>query len=107
MAVIEGVQPHPGAVRTLAANAALVLSRDDKVVRLSSTDAATKVATMTATQAGHQVTVYLVTRSSTGSYTLAVAGSLTITLDATSEGAVIAYDGSAWQVCGLMGSTVA
>jgi hypothetical protein len=102
MATIEGVQPRPGAVRVLAANAAAALARDDTVVSLSSSDASAKAATMTATQAGHTVTVVLRARSSTGSYTLAVASG-TITLDAAGEGAIVAYDGSAWHLAALTG----
>jgi hypothetical protein len=102
MAIIEGVQPRPGAVRVLAANAAAVLARDDGVVSLSSTDAATKTVTMTATQAGHVVVVALRAWSSTGAYTLAVSGG-TITLNAVGEGAIVAYDGSAWQLAALTG----
>jgi hypothetical protein len=102
MGFIEGVTPRPGAVRVLAANAAVTLSRDDGVVSLSSTDATARQVTMTATQAGHQVVVALRTRSSTGSYTLAVSGG-TITLDAAGEGAIVAYDGTAWQLAALTG----
>ncbi len=107
MGFIEGVQPRPGAVRVLTANATATLDRADGVVSLSSSDAATKTVAMTATQAGHTVTVCLRSRSSTGSYTLAVSGG-TITLDATGEGCVVAYDGSAWQLAALTGgATVA
>jgi hypothetical protein len=102
MAIIEGVQARPGAVRVLAANAAATLARDDGMVSLSSTDATSRQVTMTATQAGHQVTVALRARSSTGSYTLAVSGG-TITLDAVGEGCIVAYDGSAWQFAALTG----
>ncbi|WP_433225595.1 hypothetical protein [Actinomadura formosensis] len=102
MGAIEGANPRPGAVRTVAANGALTLARDDRVVGLSSTDAATKAATMTATQAGHVVYVCLRSLSSTGKYTLAVSGG-TVTLDAAGEGCVIAYDGSAWQLAALTG----
>lgn len=102
MAITEGVQPRPGVVRVLAANAAPVLARDDSVVSLSSTDATARAVTMTATQAGHLVVVALRVRSSTGSYTLAVSSG-TITLDAVGEGAMVAYDGSAWQLAALTG----
>jgi len=102
VAIIEGVNPRPGLVRVLAANAAPVLARDDAVVSLSSTDATTRAVTMTATQAGHMVAVCLRVRSSTGVYTVAVSGG-TITLDAAGEGCVVAYDGSAWQMAGLTG----
>jgi hypothetical protein len=102
MAIIEGVQARPGAVRTLAANAAAVLARDDSVLSLSSTNASAKAVTMTATQAGHMVVVCMRALSSTGTYTLAVAGG-TITLDAAGEGAIVAYDGSAWQLAALTG----
>ncbi|MDX3101746.1 hypothetical protein [Nonomuraea angiospora] len=102
MAIIEGAQPRPGKVRVLAANAAPVLARDDAVVSLASTDATSRGVTMTATQAGHVVTVCLRQRSSTGVYTLAVSGG-TITLDAVGEGCVVAYDGSAWQMAALTG----
>lgn len=98
---IPGVQPRPAAVRSLAADAALALARNDGVIRLNSTTG-TKAATMTATQAGHKITVFLHTRSG-GAYTLAVGGG-TITLDAASEGAIIVYDGSAWQLAGLLGT---
>lgn len=103
MATIEGVQPRPGAVRKLAADAALVLARADAVISLSSTNASAKGATMTATQAGHVVTVLLRARSSTGTYTLAVQDG-TITLDAANEGAIVAYDGANWQLMGLLGT---
>lgn len=107
MAIIEGVQARPGAVRVLAANATAVLARDDSALILSSTNASAKPVTMTATQAGHQVTVCVRTLSSTGSYTLAVSGG-TVTLDAAGEGCLVAYDGSAWQLAGLTGgATVA
>lgn len=102
MAIIEGVQARPGVVRVLAANAAPVLARDDSVVSLASTDATSRAVTMTATQAGHTVTVCLRQRSTTGVYTLAVSGG-TITLDAVGEGAIVAYDGSAWQLAALTG----
>jgi hypothetical protein len=101
--IIEGVQPRPGAIRKLAANAAVTLARDDTVVSLSSSDAATKVVTMTATQAGHCITVFLRTRSSTGSYTMVVQDG-TITLDAANEGALICYDGTNWQLGCLYGT---
>ncbi|MEV0994653.1 hypothetical protein [Nonomuraea sp. NPDC050202] len=107
MAIIEGVTPRPGAVRVLAANATVTLARDDGTLILSSTNASAKPVTMTATQAGHMVTVCLRTLSSTGSYTLAVSGG-TVTLDAAGEGCLLAYDGSAWQLAGLTGgATVA
>lgn len=102
MGTKEGVNPRPGAVRVLTANAAAVLARTDGIVSLSSTDAATKVVTMTATQTGHVVTVVVRALSSTGSYTLAVSGG-TITLNAAAEGAIVAYDGSAWQLAALTG----
>ncbi|MEV4096963.1 hypothetical protein [Streptosporangium saharense] len=102
MAIIEGVTPRPGRVRVLSADAAAVLARDDGVLSLASSDAATKTVTMTSTQAGHVVTVCLRARSSTGSYTLVVSGG-TITLDAAGEGAIVAYDGSAWQLAALTG----
>ncbi|MGR6922561.1 hypothetical protein ACU635_50620 [[Actinomadura] parvosata] len=102
MAIIEGVNPRPGAVRVLAANAAVTLARDDGALILSSTNASVKPVTMTGTQAGHMVTVCLRTLSSTGSYTLAVSGG-TVTLDAAGEGCVVAYDGSAWQLAALTG----
>ncbi len=102
MAIIEGVQARPGAVRVLAANAAATLARDDTVVSLSSGDTSTRTVTMTGTQAGHLVVVCLRARASTGSYTLAVSGG-TITLDAVGEGAIVAYDGSAWQLAALTG----
>ena len=102
MAIIEGVQARPGVVRVLAANAAAVLARDDAVLSLSSTNASAKAVTMTATQAGHTVTVCMRSLSSTGTYTLAISGG-TITLDAASEGAIVAYDGSAWQMAALTG----
>lgn len=103
MSVVPGVQPRPDAVRKLAADAALTLSRDDAALSLSSTDANAKAATMTATQAGHVVTVFLRARSSTGSYTLAVQDG-TITLDAANEGCVVAFDGTNWQLAGLLGT---
>lgn len=102
MGIIEKANPRPGAVRVLAADAAAALARGDGVVSLSSSDAATKAVTMTATQTGHQVVVVLRARSSTGSYTLAVSGG-TITLDAAGEGCIVAYDGSAWQLAALTG----
>lgn len=102
MGVIEGVNPRPGVVRALAANASAALARDDAVVSLSSSDAAAKTVTMTATQAGHTVFVAVRALSSTGKYTLAVSGG-TITLDAAGEGCVVAYDGSAWQLAALTG----
>ena len=53
------------------------------------------------------MTVCLRSLSSTGSYTLAVAGG-TVTLDAAGEGCILVYDGSAWQLAGLTGgATVA
>lgn len=103
MTTIPGVQPRPAAVRKLAADAALVLARDDGVISLSSTDAATKAATMTATQAGHSVVVLLRTRSSTGSYTVVVQDG-TVTLDSANEGCIIAYDGTNWQLAALLGT---
>lgn len=102
MAFIEGVTPRPGAVRVLAPNAAAALDRGDGVVSLSSTNASAKSVDMTATQAGHRVIVCMRALSSTGTYTLAVSGG-TITLDAAGEGAIVAYDGSAWQLAGLTG----
>lgn len=104
MAIAEGVQPRPGVVRVLAANAAVALARDDGVVSLSSSDAVSKAVTMTASQAGHQVTVCLRAWSSTGAYTLAVAGG-TITLNLAGEGCIVAYDGSAWQMAALTGGS--
>lgn len=103
MSVIAGVQPRPDKVRKLAANVALTLARDDGAISVSSTDAVAKAATMTATQAGHTVTVFLRTRSSTGTYTLAVQDG-TVTLDATNEGCLIAFDGTNWQLVGLLGT---
>lgn len=103
MSVIQGVQPRPGQVRVLAADAAIVLARDDAAIRLDSTDAAVKAVTMTATQEGHIVVVFLGNRASTGSYTLAVSGG-TVTLDATGEGVILAYDGTAWRHVGLLGT---
>lgn len=102
MGTIEGVTPRPGRFRSLAANAAAALARDDAVVSLSSSDATTRAVTMTATQTGHQVAVVVRALSSTGKYTLAVSGG-TITLDAAGEGCVVVYDGSAWQLAALTG----
>lgn len=102
MAIIPGVQPRPDRVRVLGADAAVMLGRDDGLVSLASSDAAAKPVTMTGTQAGHVVTVCLRSRSSTGTYTLAVSGG-TVTLDATGEGCIVAYDGSAWQLAALTG----
>lgn len=103
MTTAKGVQPRPGVVRKLAADAAAVLGRADSVVSLSSTDANPKAVTMTATQAGHRVRVFLRTRSSTGTYTLAVEDG-TITLDATNEGCDVVFDGTNWQLAGLLGT---
>lgn len=103
MAIIPGVQPRPGRIRKLAADAALTLGRDDRVVSLSSTNASAKAATMTATQAGHIVNVFLRVRSSTGTYTLVVEDG-TVTLDATNEGCIVVYDGTNWQLGGLLGT---
>lgn len=102
MGFIEKSNPRPGAVRVLAADVAVALARDDAVLSLSSSDAATKAVTMTATQKGHQVAVAVRALSSTGKYTLAVSGG-TITLDAAAEGCLIAYDGAAWQLAALTG----
>ena len=102
MGITPGVQPRPGRVRVLAADAAAVLARDDALVSLSSSDANAKPVTMTGTQAGHVVVVCLHARASTGTYTLAASGG-TVTLDAAGEGCVVAYDGSAWQLAALIG----
>lgn len=104
MGTIEGVQPRPGAVRVLDADADLTLARDDAVVSVASSDSSTVAATMTATQAGHVVAVVLrsLTASTTGKYTLD-AGDGTITLDAAGEGCLLAYDGSDWQLAALTG----
>lgn len=104
---LQAEQDNAG-YRAIAANGALVISEDDTVIKLSSTDAATKAATMTATYAGHRIRVRLDVRSSTGSYTLAAkqggtAG--TVTLDAAAEVADLVYNGSAWEVELLSGAT--
>lgn len=107
MGTIEGHNARPGTVRSLTANATAALDRGDGVLSLESTDGSAKPVTMTGTQAGHMVVVNLRTRSSTGTYTLAVASG-TVTLDATGEGCIIAYDGSAWRLAALTGgATVA
>lgn len=92
--------------RAPAADAALTLADDDRTIQLISTDAATKAATMTATHAGHRVTVVLDERSSTGSYTLGCdygAATGDVTLDAAGEGAELVYTGSAWELLQLIG----
>lgn len=103
MGTVQGVQPRPDVVRKLAADAAAVLARDDAVVSLSSTDANPKAVTMTDTQAGHVVRVFLRARSSTGTYTLAVEDG-TVTLDAANEGCDVVFDGTNWQLAGLLGT---
>jgi hypothetical protein len=96
-------------VRVLDANAALTLAATDGAIILSSTDASAKAATMTATHAGHRISVSLNARSSTGTYTLAATrGSAgTVTLDATGEVAELVYSGSAWHVVSLTGASFA
>lgn len=103
MGITPGVQPRPGSVRKLAADAALTLDRSDAAISLASSDANAKAVTMTATQAGHTVTVFLRSRASTGSYTLVVEDG-TITLDADNEGCIIVFDGTNWQLAGLLGT---
>jgi len=92
--------------RAPAANAALTLAATDGVIKLQSTDATNVAATMTATHAGHEITVFLDVRSATGSYTLGsnqagIAGD--VTLDLAEDGALLVYSGTAWEVVALLG----
>ena len=92
--------------RSIAANGAVVLAANDRFILLeNSSDASAKAFTMTATHAGHMVLVRLAARSSSGSYTAAVTGGA-VTFDAANEAAWLVYDGSAWQLGGLMGATL-
>jgi hypothetical protein len=87
--------------RSIASDGALALAAADRIVLLAASASGTKAATMTATHAGHKVLVRLVAASG-GAYTLAVTGG-TITLDAANEGAIVVYDGAAWQLVALLG----
>lgn len=95
--------------RSVADDGALTLGATDKVVNLLSSTTGTKAATMTATHQGHLVYVHLVARAG-GEYTLACkrdAASVTVTLDAATEGCIICYDGSEWQLLALLGGATA
>jgi hypothetical protein len=93
--------------RAPAANAALVLASTDSVIKLQSTSTADIVVTMTATHAGHKVWAFLDVCSSTGSYAFAanqggVVGAAT--LAAATDGVLLVYSGTAWEVVDLMGA---
>lgn len=97
--------------RSVAANGALTWTSADAngCIRLtSSTDASAKAATVVTTGfvAGDTLQFHLLLRSSTGTYTIA-ASSLTVTLDATGEGCMLVFDGTAWQIAGLTGGATA
>lgn len=90
--------------RLLTADAALTLAATDKTIELNITTGTT-VATMTATHAGHRVSVSAGVRSG-GAYTLACtrgATSGSVTLDAAGEGCELVYSGSAWRLVALTG----
>lgn len=92
--------------RLLSADAALTLAATDRTIELNITTGTT-VATMTATHAGHRVTVSAGVRSG-GAYTLACtrgATSGSVTLDAAGEGCELVYSGSAWRLVALTGGS--
>lgn len=106
--VAQGVLLTSGGLRTgyrsLGADAAATLAATDDVVELNS-GAGSKAVTMTATAAGHVVRVYATTVTG-GDYTLACtrgATGGTVTLNATGEGCVLSYSGSAWKLLELTG----
>lgn len=91
--------------RTVASDGALALAATDRTVHLLASASGSKAATMTATQAGHRISVKLEAASG-GDYTLAASGE-TVTLDAAGEGVELVYDGSAWQWVALTGGATA
>lgn len=99
--------------RNVASNGALAITSADAngVIHLAdSSDAAAKAATITTTgfAAGDTVTICLITRSSTGSYTIAASGdSLTVTLDAAREGCILVFNGTAFVIAALTGGSTA
>lgn len=104
MGIIEQAQPRPGRVRSLAANAALTIHRDDAVISAESTNATVKAATLTVTQPGHVVHIVVRERSSTGSYQV-VTSDGTVLLNSSGEGCVIICDGTEWHLAGLTGGS--
>jgi hypothetical protein len=93
-----------GGYRTLANDAAVVISPNDGVIILQNTTTGNKAATMTATYANHVIDVRLV--AATGnSYTFAVTGG-NVTFNAANEAARLVYSGAAWELVSLSGATL-
>lgn len=85
-----------GAYRSIAADGALAIAATDGVIECLSTTTGAKSCTMTATHAGHRVSIR-VTAATGGSYTVVASGT-TFTLDAAGDNLDIVYSGSAWRV---------
>ena len=96
--------------RMVAANTDPVLTQNDKTVELQSTDTSTVVISTSAALPpgiGKSITLALVVRGSTGSFTLAAtrgATAGTITLDAVGEGAIVTRNNAGvWKLISLLG----
>lgn len=86
---------NKGGYRVVAANAAVTIAATDRWIRISATTTATTAITMTATHAGHIVTIEMTAGDADSVYTAAVTGG-TVTFNAALEKCTFIYTGSAW-----------
>jgi hypothetical protein len=81
----------------------------DRIILVSTSTVAATITTLSAHE-GQIVSIFMITRSSTGGYTMAgvigSAGSGALTFDAVNENARIERVDGSWRVVGLIGATV-
>ncbi len=111
---VRATEVHTGGIyggyRVTTNAAAVTIAANDRFIGLTSTSVHTTAVTMTATEAGHELTVQMVSWS-TGTYTLAVTYGTTtgtVTLNSDNEGCDLVYTGSVWRLKTLLnGATFA
>lgn len=95
-----------GGVVTTALDGTPVITAATRVLEFQKTANTTTAITMTATHAGHQVILKMLTGDADSVYTAAVTGG-TITFNAAEEAALVYYDGTEWRHAWLTGATFA
>jgi hypothetical protein len=103
--VPDGVRRYIHEESRPAANANGVITDTLDRLILESTSAATPSITTTSAHEGQVVSIYLITESSTGTYTMTVAEG-TLTFAAVDDAAVIERVDGEWRVRSLRGATI-
>lgn len=104
--VPDGVRRYTHVETQVAANVVPAITDvHDRLVLLNSSDAIAKAITTTTAREGQRLSIFLIARSSTGTYTLAVTGG-TLTFDAANEHALVERVNGAWKVLSLNGATI-